>query len=1158
MRFEALELIRYGGYADHRIAFGSGHGTDLHLIVGPNEAGKSTMLQAIGDLLFGMPAQTTQNWRYDYNELRIRALIAHDGGLLDVTRRKGNRNTLLAADGTPLADTSLEALLGGIDRRAFERMFGLDHQKLRDGGEAILQGKDDAARIVLEAGTGIGGIGAALKRFEGQAAALFKPSAQNPPINRLMRERQDALAMVRTTAISDADWRAVRARLAEAEAGKSALVAEATALAARAHALQRIGRVRPLLARLAAARTALLALGDVVAMADDAAEVLAAARAERATAQALAQAEAAKRDHAAAARSAMTLPEDILRERVRIETLAERRPVIETLAAELTARKAELASAEDLIAAAAREGGLAAGAPLPAAPLRRRARALLESGRSLTAEKARHRTAQREAEAERDALAATVPEVANAARIALRAALDAFPADAEARLAAFAIADDRAARGLAALLDALAPWSGTIEQLAKAVPPGPAETARHAAIVDDARRTLVAARSDAEKAEKDAIAQRRTLAVIAAGSPLPTPEIVATARAGRDALLADVRTRLSTPARDDDDRIGAALGEAVDHADRLADRRDADAARIAQHLQATFVLDEATALHEAAGRQIAQVSAALAAAEQDWAAALTLLGFARAVPPADLDRWRSDRDRALAAQVQCDDARLARVAFAAEISAAQHLVAQAFAAAGGLVADDASTAVRLSAARALAATLDAQAQAEALADAQREANARTREKHAGEARALAERAERIGAERIALLAELGLDARLDDAALGDALDAFDAIDRQDITRADLARRIESGQAEIARFDAEVDALLTDLRRAATDRRAEAVRGLVLERDAAVKAAETIARLTQETEAAETALTEVGRRGDAAAAIVATLIAAAAVEDEEALAPAIRASADAAALRAEQARLEQELALHGDGLPIDRLEADAAALPADTAAAEQSRIEERRREIEQAREEVGRVLADVHAEMGRAAAATAAADAQQEVVAATAEMAEAAESFVQSAAAAALLRWAIDRHRATSQAPLMAAAGTLFAQVTGGAFSGLVLDYGDDDRPAIKGLRMNGSRVAVDGMSEGTRDQLYLSLRLGAIGLRAGDRSLPIVCDDLLITADDGRAARMLTVLAAAASRAQVILFSHHEHMIDVARNALGSDGFTLHRLDPAAGARQAA
>ena len=134
-------------------------------------------------------------------------------------------------------------------------------------------------------------------------------------------------------------------------------------------------------------------------------------------------------------------------------------------------------------------------------------------------------------------------------------------------------------------------------------------------------------------------------------------------------------------------------------------------------------------------------------------------------------------------------------------------------------------------------------------------------------------------------------------------------------------------------------------------------------------------------------------------------------------------------------------------------------------------------------------------------------------------------------------------------------------MTQGAFTGLALDYDEDDRASIKALRAEGSgegrhgrRVGVEGLSEGTRDQLFLALRLAAlkVGAGRGDAALlPLVCDDLLITADDARAAAMLGVLRTASRTLQILVFTHHEHLVEVANATIGADGYVLHRLAPA-------
>ena len=57
MRLARLDLLRYGRFTD-RILELPGQEQDFHMVVGPNEAGKSTALSAIEDLLFGIPSRS--------------------------------------------------------------------------------------------------------------------------------------------------------------------------------------------------------------------------------------------------------------------------------------------------------------------------------------------------------------------------------------------------------------------------------------------------------------------------------------------------------------------------------------------------------------------------------------------------------------------------------------------------------------------------------------------------------------------------------------------------------------------------------------------------------------------------------------------------------------------------------------------------------------------------------------------------------------------------------------------------------------------------------------------------------------------------------------------------------------------------------------------
>jgi uncharacterized protein YhaN len=82
-------------------------------------------------------------------------------------------------------------------------------------------------------------------------------------------------------------------------------------------------------------------------------------------------------------------------------------------------------------------------------------------------------------------------------------------------------------------------------------------------------------------------------------------------------------------------------------------------------------------------------------------------------------------------------------------------------------------------------------------------------------------------------------------------------------------------------------------------------------------------------------------------------------------------------------------------------------------------------------------------------------------------------------------------------------------------------------------------VRVEGLSEGTRDQLYLALRLAALEIRReAGYDLPVVLDDVLMTSDDSGAALALHAIAEFSKGHQVILFTHHAHLLDVAERTV--------------------
>jgi uncharacterized protein YhaN len=109
---------------------------------------------------------------------------------------------------------------------------------------------------------------------------------------------------------------------------------------------------------------------------------------------------------------------------------------------------------------------------------------------------------------------------------------------------------------------------------------------------------------------------------------------------------------------------------------------------------------------------------------------------------------------------------------------------------------------------------------------------------------------------------------------------------------------------------------------------------------------------------------------------------------------------------------------------------------------------------------------------------------------------------------------------------------------------------EEGRPKLSGIRADGATVVpVSGMSEGAIDQLFLALRLAGVeeSVAAGVR-LPFLADDLFINYDDERSAAGFRVLARLAEQTQVLFFTHHEHLAELARDTLTPASVSICRL----------
>jgi len=248
-------------------------------------------------------------------------------------------------------------------------------------------------------------------------------------------------------------------------------------------------------------------------------------------------------------------------------------------------------------------------------------------------------------------------------------------------------------------------------------------------------------------------------------------------------------------------------------------------------------------------------------------------------------------------------------------------------------------------------------------------------------------------------------------------------------------------------------------------------------------------------------------------------------------------------------LEQELIRNGDGLSIQELEQEASESDIDAIEGELGRVSSELKELQANRDTLRdqrqTLQNEIQAKDGSAGAANASEEAEQQL----ATMVSGVERYLRLQIAALILEQRIEDYRKKNQAPVLARAGELFSKLTLRFYANLRDELDKSGKPILLGVRPNDVEVSVDGMSDGTRDQLYLSLRLATLEqhLSKGE-PMPFVVDDILIGFDDNRTKVCIEVLAELALSTQVLLFTHHRRVLELAGELEAKAGIYNHEL----------
>jgi len=1139
MRFAELNLERYGRFEDSRLSLPAGP-PDFHMIYGPNEAGKSTTLAAVSDLLFGIQARSPYNFRFEYPLMRIGGVLEEGEHRLAFRRRKTREQSLVDSEDQPIDEGLLSAMLHGLNRDTFASGFSLDQAGLRRGGEAMVKANDDLGQALFAAGSGLTGIARVQAAIDEEADAIWgKRAKATRTFTIAERQFDESVRMQRDTQLRPKEWADARAIMARREESLEDLTQRHAALTAERRVVERLRRIGPAMRQRVSLLAALVEQGEIVefpareeALAETALAALSTASSERAAAERLCK-EATERLATLSADAITDLSQQI-------EALIERRGEMTKARADRTRLEIERRGMEERAAALRTELGGGENIPsrLVVVKLRGIPRAMPKAATGLRMrEQALVEVTARATPLRKELADAVLAEGLDTLRAAIALARG-LGEDFDERCVASDNAADHAETEAVIAVAQLAPWTGDVDALARLyqIDEQEIQSAQEARFrLADSREKEIAEQNRLDEELARSEAERTRLA--ATGGAVSTEEVVE-ARAGRGALWQEIDAHLRDRRRLPDPALAAQSFEAaVAAADQVADHRYGTAQASAQ----LATLDErgaAIALQrDQAAKRAEEKAAALETLNGEWRARLEAIALP-ALDPVQLRGWFASRKIALERQAAATEARSSAIRNQQRRAEA---IARLSAATGGAALATDSLSV------ALAAAEIQQAKGEVLEKAFTESRtrlagydeeiARFERQIAQDRRAVEDTQSEWDAEQAVLHLTLSLNDVESRLALIDELRAeLDAIRAH-------AQRITGIVADHEQFNAEVLVLASQAGMTPNVDPSRTLDLLRMRLDAARSTAQTMTDLAVELERRGSDVDTANRARDAAIATLAPFLERAGLDDAADLSAVLERSGTRRDTRTQLEEAERQILADGDGYALaDLIAAWEACDPDETASRAQAIdhdlaiLTDETTTAANALGEARRIFAELDNRPQGAA------DALADAEAARAEMAAQAELYILKRAQSMMLRWTMDRYRERRQDPLLARASALFRTLTLERFVELKVDY-EPTLPRLLGLRADRAMlVPIDGMSEGSTDQLFLALRLAAVeqSIASGIR-MPFLADDLFVNFDNDRAEAGLRVLAELANSTQVLFFTHHAHLQEIGRRVLASD-----------------
>ena len=1141
MRIRKLGLRRYGRFTDGAIDFGerAAGQADLHIVYGPNEAGKSTAMSACMDLLFGIPTQSRFNFLHPYPAMRIEAEVEQAGGLSHLARIKRPQNSLLDDADRPIPDAVLLGQLGGLDRSSYQTMFCLDDDTLEAGGESILASKGDLGHLLFSATAGLADLSHRLGSAQAEADVFFRPGKRSgvlPDLKKELaalkasRDQLDTLASEFSRLVIDRDQAAKDYDEALAQRGRTQ---------ARIDEIQRHLTALPRLATFRSLRAELEPLASLphapTAWAGELPDLMTRQTKLATQSQALADTIAELQ----ALLDGLIVDEVACDLKGRIELLTDLRARYVTAEKDLPDRRVRLGLADQAVARTlSRIDRSSEEKPerfILATSVTGPLRDLIERRSGVEAAVA---VAESEVDKARASLSQAVAAIGDvdgerdeAATRALTATIGIVREsnDAGRLRSADLIRQERADEFADRLLE-LRPWQGDKDALLAVTVPTPEILEDWASAEAKLSRDEALTQSEFDRLTAEAARLDGKITALGSAAGVISDQEAGEVRSAREAAWAFHKTAL-------DAATAASFEMAMRKLDLVTEQRFGHMASVAELNRALLDRAEAVTSLERASKLLQDTVARRAAVAAAISQSLRTIGsgFDETVGVAGTKVWLQKRDRAIDARAKLTaaerDFRQAQV----DTDTSRARLAKALGTAGVTFSDNDDVAAMIATGQ---AALDRDVAIKALRTAvdDRRRDLESRESGLEEVRR-AEEAWNARWRKACAACWLAEGEELPTTTMvKETLEAVADLGSLLEKKAELADRIAKMERDKTHFRAEIDELAGLLGLAPRPGDALGLCHAVMQ--SVTEATKTLdrrhdieARLLAEQDKAR-GLTEELDVVRAQARQMTEFFGVDALTDVD---NRLRAVARRSELteRLEEARDEILGAIRLE--TIEEAEAKLDAM--DRGSLEAELVEQNARfEDEDARSRVlfsARNKAEDRISAVGGDAAVAALDERRTTMLLTIEDRALAYLRLRLGAAAAdrALRTYRDRHRSS----MMARASVSFSLISRGAYSELVTQPSDNSELLIaKGV--DGSSKIASDLSKGTRFQLYLALRVaGYHEFARAHAPAPFLADDIMETFDDFRAEEAFRLLAGMAATGQVVYFTHHRHLCEIAR-----------------------